>query len=680
MWTKGNYRRNLLDMHIDDSNPEYLSKVDPKEYVDALSDAGVQAVMLKARPHTGLAYFPTKVGRMHKGLKGRDFFGETLKLCKEKNIVVIAYFSQIFDNWAYDNHPDWRIVCADGLTYREYRNTPNFKTGRYGIVCPNNEDYRKHVRDCITEMNELYDFEGMFLDMTFWPDVCYCSACRKKYFEATGKDMPRKMDWKSEEFLEFVKLREDWMTDFAKMSTKAAKAVNPNVTIEHQFSRICCGWIDGSTEDLTGAVDYLGGDYYGGFLQQSFINKFYKNVSPSLPFVYHTSRCDPALEYHTTTKTREEMLIHAITALVHNGAFLQVDAVNPDGSIVPEVYHGLLKSVFDETRNYEQYVSGKLYHDAAIWFASHAKWDPREDGVMIKDKNPYPDMYIDAPVAATQILRSENIPFEVIGIQNIEKETAKVMLLPHVVHIRDNEMDLIEDYVKRGGNLLITGPIGCERLEKMLGLKETGRTVEEFTYMSPTEAGKEFFKEFSALSPMTVPTYQTTVEVTDDTDMTVLATLTLPYTVPGTEEFSAIHSNPPGIHTDKVCAVLKKVGDSQIIWLSSPIEMSRPYLTKQVYKRMVEYLAPAPHFKSNAPKFVEVLNWEKDGVDYLAVINEQEESPIAPMYEITVTLPFAVKKAILLSDQSELPITVSDKETVIHLPKLEIFHMIKIEK
>jgi alpha-L-fucosidase len=76
MWIKGNYRRNLLDMHIADWNEEFLSKVDPEAYADALADAGVQAAMVKAMPHTGLCYYPTKVGRMHAGLKGRDYFGE----------------------------------------------------------------------------------------------------------------------------------------------------------------------------------------------------------------------------------------------------------------------------------------------------------------------------------------------------------------------------------------------------------------------------------------------------------------------------------------------------------------------------------------------------------------------------------------------------------------------------
>lgn len=45
MWIKGNYRRNLMDMHIDDWNPEFLSRINVKEYVEALKDAWVQTLL-----------------------------------------------------------------------------------------------------------------------------------------------------------------------------------------------------------------------------------------------------------------------------------------------------------------------------------------------------------------------------------------------------------------------------------------------------------------------------------------------------------------------------------------------------------------------------------------------------------------------------------------------------------
>ena len=327
MWIQGNYRRNLLDMHIDDWNEEFLSKINAAEYVDAIAEAGFQSAMVKAKPHTGLCYYHPPVGRMHNGLKGYDYFGDMVKLCHAKGITVVAYFTQIFDNWAYDNHADWRCVTGEGKQFREYRGLPNFKTGRYGIVCPNNPDYRDYVKQNLTYLNEKYDFEGMFLDMTFWPDVCYCQHCRKRYLEETGREMPRNMDFHSPEFLEFQLLREKWMGEYAKFATGCVKAVRPEVTIEHQFSMITSPWINASSEYLMDAVDYAGGDYYGGFLQQTFINKYYKNVSPALPFTYHTSRCDPELNQHTTTKTQEELLLHAITALVHGGAFQLVDAI-----------------------------------------------------------------------------------------------------------------------------------------------------------------------------------------------------------------------------------------------------------------------------------------------------------------------------------------------------------------
>lgn len=678
MWIEGNYRRNLLDMHIDDWNPEFLSKLDVDVYVDALEAAGVQAVMVKGRPHTGLANYPTKIGRMHKGLNGFDFLGTMIEKCHERGIAVIAYFTQIFDNWAYDNHPEWRLVTEEGKGIKEYEGEDNFKLGRYGIVCPNNPGYREYVKACLTEMNTLYKFESMFLDMTFFPDVCYCAECRKRYLKETGKELPRVMDWNDPDWREYVYRRDLWMAEFAEFSTSCAKAINPEVTIEHQFSRITGAWVDGSSELIMDAADYASGDYYGGFLQQSFINKYYKNVTKNLPFCYHTSRCDPELAYHTTTKTEEELLLHVITALAHNGAFLLVDAINPNGTIVPEVYHNLMKNIYDQTRQYEKYVSGDLYHDVAIWFASHAKYDPNETGIGVMEKSYNPKYYLEAPVACAKVCRESNIPFDVIPSRKIRDEKAKVMLLPHVANIRDEEMDDIEDYLSRGGNLIISGPIGNERMQKLLGVKVTGRTAHNFTYMSPTEAGKEFFQGFNYLSPLTIDMHQTEIEVVDDTDLTVLATQTLPYTMTGTHEFAAIHSNPPGIYTDKPCAILKKVGDSQIIWLAAPIEMSRPYISRLVYRRMLNYLIGEPSFTSNAPKFVEVLEWKKDGTDYFAVINEQEESPIAPMYDITIEVKKPDKKAYLLPEETELPTEVKGDTLKIKIPKLDIFHMIKL--
>ena len=677
MWIEGNYRRNLMDMHIDDWNEEFLSKIDPQEYVDALAAAHVQCAMVKAKPHTGLCYWPCDIGRMHRGLKGRDFFGEMVEKCHEKNIAVIAYYTQVFDNWAYDNHPEWRLIAPDGKTFREYRHMDQFRGGRYGICCPNNEGYRAYVKANLQELNRKYDFEGMFLDMTFWPEICYCPSCRKRYFDETGKELPRTIDWKDEEFKAYAYKLDEWMADYAAFATAAVKEIKPEVTVEHQFSRITMPWFNGSTEMLTNHVDYCGGDYYGGYLQQTFINKYYKSVSPNLPFVYHTGRCDPELSMHTTTKTEEQILLHAVTALIHNGAFLLVDAINPDGSIVPWVYHDLMKRVYEQTMPYEQYISGKLNTDVGIWFASHAKYDPAESGNGTDDKEFEPTIYMDAPVGMTSILRENNIPFDVIGTKNLKDYPGKVLALCHVASIREDEMDAIEAFVQRGGSLYVSGPVGNPRLEKLLGIQVTGQTGHNFTYMDPAQ-DEGALAGFSPAAPMTVASHQMMAEVVAE-DVQVMATRTLPYCMTECEQFAAIHSNPPGIHTGEPCITLRKVGDSQLLWSAAPIETLKPYMSRQAVCRLMKLLVGETCYTSNAPKFVEVISWDKDSETYFAAINEQEESPVVPMHDIWIDIPGEGHTASLLPTGETMKTETVDGKTRIYLPKVELFTMLKIK-
>ncbi|MDE7250926.1 MAG: hypothetical protein K2N82_13830, partial [Lachnospiraceae bacterium] len=245
--------------------------------------------------------------------------------------------------------------------------------------------------------------------------------------------------------------------------------------------------------------------------------------------------------------------------------------------------------------------------------------------------------------------------------------------------IRDEEMDEIEGYLERGGNLYISGPVGNERLQKLLGIRITGRTEHGFTYMSPTEEGKGILKGFDRLTPLTVPMAQTKADITDGEGITVLATRTLPYTLTDTEDFAAIHSNPPGVYTEEPCLILKDTGKNKIIWSAAPIEMSKPYMSRQVFFRIIQALIRKPVFTSNAPKFVEILSWEKDGKDYLAAVNEQEESPIAPMYDIYIDVKDQGKQAYLLPSRAEIKTELIGKDTMrIYLPKLEVFQMIEL--
>ena len=86
----------------------------PISYVEMLVKARAQSIVAYGQSHVGLFNYPTKVGQQHRGLKGRNILGEVIERCHAHEIAVVIYTSLIFDRWAADNHPEWRMVTHDG--------------------------------------------------------------------------------------------------------------------------------------------------------------------------------------------------------------------------------------------------------------------------------------------------------------------------------------------------------------------------------------------------------------------------------------------------------------------------------------------------------------------------------------------------------------------------------------
>lgn len=109
-WPKGAYRRLLVDTHVPDWDPRLLARLDANDYVATIARAGFQSVMQYAKSHVGLCLWQSKIGPVHANTKGRDYFGEVMEECRRHNLRTVAYYSLIFDIWAFDHYPDWRIL------------------------------------------------------------------------------------------------------------------------------------------------------------------------------------------------------------------------------------------------------------------------------------------------------------------------------------------------------------------------------------------------------------------------------------------------------------------------------------------------------------------------------------------------------------------------------------------
>ena len=659
MWYQTDYRRIFMDMHLNDTLPEeYLSQLDVEDFVTTLKKANVNNVVVKAKSHVGLHYWPSKYGKMHEGLRRRnlDYVGEMIKACKANNISVVVYLSQIYDNYAYEQHPTWRVVDHEGKTSRE-NNT------RYGFVCLNNQEYRSYVREILQELASTYEFGGVFLDMPFWTGICYCPACRERYWKEMGTYIPRKEDWNNPIWVDFAHRRQRWLEEFVAESTRAIKEINPDISVEHNFAAVGCGWGPGDTEKLLESCDYAGGDYYGGYLEQTFMCKYYNNVTPNKPFSYITSRCDPNLYAHTVSRCEEDLFIHAMNALVHNGAFSVCDAMNPNGTINKEVYKDAIGPMFHRTCEYEQYMSGDMIADVAIWYNTNLKAN---------------ENFIQSPFAVAGVLQEYNVLYDVVGSKNLKKLKSKVLVINDAYHVTDEEIEDIEDYVRNGGHVFITGKLGHQHFESLLGIEILGKSEYGYTYLNPTKEGQSLFETFNSSSPY--PIEKKAIECTLKEDTKVLATLTYPYTKQGDREFSAIHSNPPGIHTKMPAVIEKEIGKGKIIWVVTPLELAHAHYCRKAVFRLIQSLIGERKLESNAPHFVELTHWNKGDKRYIGIINQQTVSPIYPIQDIKIVLPYECKAVRLKTPSNEaILFRYEEGRTVIELPKLEIFHLIEIE-
>ena len=677
-WFERAYRRTVTDMHITDFDERFMSQYDPQAYVDLLVLADVQAALVYAQSHVGLCYFPTRIGRRHGALKGRDIFGETVDLCHSSGISVIAYYSLIFDTWAYRDHPDWRIIGSDGLAVSE--------SSRYGVCCPNSP-YRDYASAIVEEMCANYDFEGLFFDMTFWPRVCYCTHCQKRYTEEVGGELPRIINWEDPRWVAFQRRREEWLFEFASLMTSTVKSVKPGIQVEHQGAAYMTSWRFGTSARLATQSDLMEGDYYGDATQGSFARKLFNNLSKNRPTGFMTCIAVD-LGNLTTLKPPELLRAKTYASLADGCAFSFIDQVDPVGTFNRAVYERM-REVWAETQAYEKYVGGRPCHDVAIYLSMESKLDMADNGKAVNDSGLSKRMpHLDSALGAAQSLVEAHIPYDVITKNNIEDlYRYQIVVLPGVTMMDEEEMAAFEEYVRAGGCLyasrqtsLITTD-GTRRhdfaLAEVLGVSHKGETKEHFTYIAPIEGGEDLLAGFTVKHPAGLYSSQMIVEAQAGAE--VLGTIVLPYTDPADPaRFASIHNNPPGIITDLPAIVLNHYGRGKAVYVAADLESADPH--REVFIRLIRMLAKPFSFEADAPKSVEVTLFKQD--DHrrwlVSIVNFQKQLPNIPVHDVTVRVRLdgeIPQRLLALPDEERHPHIVKGGYLEFTVPVLEDFAM-----
>jgi hypothetical protein len=687
-WPSRTYRRLLVDTHVPDWDERLLASFDPADYVSTIAGAGFQSLMQYANSHAGLCLWRTSVGQMHRNMKGRDYFGEVMEQCRRHGLHRVAYYSLVFDDWAYRTHPEWRTLSPAGPEAERHERT--------GTVCINSP-YTNHALACIRELVANYDFEGIFFDMTFWPTICYCSHCVARYLKEQGAEPPVIVDWKDPQWRTFQKSRERWMREFTLSVTEAVKQIRP-IPAYHQFGTIFSPWNVAVSLEQNEASDFAAGDFYGGAAQFSLVCKAYLGVTRHRPFEFMTSRTLNLNDFETT-KPFEQLALESLIPTIHSSACLLIDAIKPTGELNHRAYEYLsqINAMHDA---YEPFLGGEMLADVAIYYDKASMYDPGANGMDATEA--VKDMWgmkphIEAAVGAARFLREAHIPFGVVTSATLSQLSRyRAVVLPDVIEMTEEEARVLRDFVFNGGVLYASGassmsaPGDAEQkllLGDVLGVRHVGKLGGKTTYLSTQD--KELF---NAIWPQeNIGFSGPMVQVEAEPSAEVLATVTLPFVDPEAgnainTRFAQIWSNPPATQPGRDPGiVLNRFGKGKTIWVAAPLESRGDAVDARIFLLLLKRVLPPPYkFEADTDRAVEITVFQQEDSHRLLVglLNLQSQVPTIPVpatVRILVPEGYKARKVSLLPEQAEMDFSASGSYISFRVPAFKLIRMVLIE-
>jgi len=178
-----------------------------------------------------VAYYPTDVPLHHRSswLGNSDPFGYLVEGSRRMGMSVIARTDpHAARQDVYDAHPDWIAVTTDGAKRRHWANKELWVTCALG---PYNFNFMTQVHQ---EIMERYQPDGIFSNRWAGHGICYCDHCRNNFKEYSGLDLPAKNDRFDRTYQKYMewstnRLKELWIIwDNLIRKERAASRFIPN--------------------------------------------------------------------------------------------------------------------------------------------------------------------------------------------------------------------------------------------------------------------------------------------------------------------------------------------------------------------------------------------------------------------------------------------------------------------
>lgn len=221
------YRQIHLDFHTSEAITPIGERFDKKQWQDRLQEAAVDSVTLFAKCHHGWSYHPTKVGKIHPGLRF-NLLQAQIEACQEIGINTPIYLSAGVDNLASYEHPEWREVGPDGCYTGWAKGCLEAGFHLMDFHSP----YLDYLCEQIREVATLFpDCHGIFLDITSQRQSC--TRWSLDFMRRHGLNPEREEDRKEASRLA--------LENYYQKTNAAARSVRSDMPVFHNAGHITRG-------------------------------------------------------------------------------------------------------------------------------------------------------------------------------------------------------------------------------------------------------------------------------------------------------------------------------------------------------------------------------------------------------------------------------------------------------
>jgi len=653
-----------LDFHTSEFIPGIGEKFNKKQWQETLKLGHVNQINIFAKCHHSWSYYPTKVGEMHPNLKF-DLLGAQIEACHEIGVKCPIYYSVGWSATEADEHPDWvareKNGQFQGLLWDFDAKPTDVKTENAWLwLCPaNTGPYHQHIMKQVKEICENYEVDGFWFDIYHVMDNgCYCQYCMAR-MKKEGIDI----------------------NDHAAVVKSAALAVKEHMRelreLINQFHPEATVYFNSATHLVN----------KGGFVNRLYDMNTQQELE-DLPTVwggydklpleakYHLQNGNPIVamsgKFHKSWGEfggfkNSDAIKYEAAAMISYGASCNFgDQLHPSGQMDIETYRNIGKA-YEYVEKIEKYgLGGMPVSKLGMWLTLNDKADHGVVNILLETHNDF-------------IVANEN---------NLDQ--LELLIIPSQQCLTENQAQKINDWVKRGGKLIVFGEGAMDQSGKKFALEMgvdylgTSAFNFDFTVVKP-DLGKDVVS-----TPFL--NYEPALLI-KPTSASTLAAIREPYFNRTWEKYSGHRATPYKLEDSAYPAVVK---NGNVIFFAHKLDQmyytSAVRLHRQMVSNAIDLLYQSPNLKVKNLQScgrVSFLKQEKENryvahLLYAPALQRgdvqviEDFVPISGV-EIEVIVPEKVKKVVQIPEGKKLSFRKDGNKIIVKVPTFTMHTAIVME-